>query len=223
MGAPIQTDFDDVVAAVAEVRRRGVQVGYLNGRVVGLAAVRKAAGGDAGRVRSMVVLLLDREGYRIPPTEIRLANTILDTEKMAKRAARRATRGADRRMAAVLEGIVDRLQGIAGNRHGPHGHAVPEGGALAGARPPVPGRSQKAPPTPVQPAGLADGEVRYGTTQKPNAAVSGGLLAQIRAGRNIAIPGNETFDPYDLNAVERRRAGEPLQGTDDDDDPLFSF
>lgn len=222
MAAPIQVRFADVEAAVAELRRRGVEIGYLNGHVVGLAALRGEVGGDAGRVRSMAILLLERDGLRIPPAEVRLAKCILDTERVAKRAAKRGARGAHRQMAIMMEGLIDRVAALAAHPHTGREHvqAMPEDVTLDDGQREVPGRSQKATPPSARPVEPANGEVRYGTRQKPVSAVGGGLLAQIRASRNTGVDGQDTFDPYDLNAVESRRAGDPPHGTYADDDPI---
>ena len=69
MPAKVVVTKENVLAAVAAVRASGTQVTFQNGRVVGLAAIRQRCGGDAGRVRSMIIELLDFEGGRIPAVE----------------------------------------------------------------------------------------------------------------------------------------------------------
>jgi len=215
MGAPVRVSFEDVRAAVSNVRAAGVEVAYRNGRVTGLRAIRQCAGGDADRVRSAVIIILAEEGQRVGAAELRAARAILQADVRGRRSARRGGGMTGQRALDVLEGLAQCLMAVGSSMAaiGPMQAGVPEHNQVPDHDP-----CQKTTLESGQPAGRLLGAAMNGARQKPDVlhVLGHGPLAAMRALRmGQDLRGVDTFDPFDLEAVARRRAAAPRDGSDD--------
>ncbi len=175
MARPVAVGFEHVESAVRALRASGVPVGWANGRVRGLAAVRRTTGGDGGRVRAMTVLVLDREGAGVGRDELRRARATLGRADAMDRAVRplgsgdAAVRAAAREIAEAVAEVLLRARPAAAGAIG-----FPE--PPAGSRPDLGGEDEMHA---CQPAGTGS-PTGVGAAENPPTNGAGGGLGAAR-------------------------------------------
>lgn len=107
MPAVARISESDVERAVDKLVAEGHEIGFRNGRVVGVSLVRRrAGGGDHDRVRSMVILILAKRGIRIPAGERQRASDILGRKV---RVGLSKPRISERRKRSVIQAVEQML------------------------------------------------------------------------------------------------------------------
>lgn len=209
MPARVTVQQEHVAQAVATVRARGGEVAYRKGQVVGLAAVRQVSGGDADRVRAMILLLLREEGRRIPHEAVSEARGILFGQLQRTRRA------------LTNPNVLDALIGRVATFLQPTSECAPA--ELTARLPtlshlPEPARPAALGYEIVQkdigvvdgwPAGRPDTAAKNGAGQKALATTEGSALNLMRHRQaERELPSVKAINPFDLSNIDQRRAAD---------------
>jgi hypothetical protein len=107
VAAPVRTQMRDVEHGIAKLRQRGVTVAWRAGRIIGLRALRELVGGDAGRVRAMAVVCLQRERGGIDGEELHLAQARLGVQRGVRSPLAGLSRSDSERVLGLLANVME--------------------------------------------------------------------------------------------------------------------